>query len=155
MIPCRCSPSRRSGAGRAPRRFWRRCGGADRVGSTDAEFDRVADEAVIDVVRLQERAGCDLVTDGELRRDNFYSFVADKLDGVRLMTLAEMLDVVEDKAGFERLLQTLDVPAYAIRNPTCIGRHRAARAARARRSAVPPQPDRSGRSRSRCPAPTC
>ena len=68
------------------------------------------------MVRLQEQAGCDLVTDGELRRDNFYSFVAESSSGVRLMTLAEMLDVVEDKAGFERLLQTLDVPAYSISN---------------------------------------
>src|SRR5207344_1450228 len=73
-----------------------------------AELDRVADEAVVDVLHLQETLGCDIVTDGELRRDNFYSFVAGKLSGVRLMTLAEMLDVVEDKAGFEQLLQTLD-----------------------------------------------
>jgi 5-methyltetrahydropteroyltriglutamate--homocysteine methyltransferase len=77
---------------------------------------------VREAVRLQEGAGCDLVTDGELRRDNFYSFVARKLDGVRLMTLAEMLEIVEDKAGFEQLLQTLDVPSYAISNPVCIGR---------------------------------
>ena len=60
--------------------------------------------------------------DGELRRDNFYSFVAEKLSGVRLMTLAEMLDVVEDKAGFEQLLQTLDVPAYSISSPICTAR---------------------------------
>ena len=33
-------------------------------------------------------------------------FVADKLDGVQLMTLAEMLDIVEDQKGFERILQT-------------------------------------------------
>jgi 5-methyltetrahydropteroyltriglutamate--homocysteine methyltransferase len=78
------------------------------------EFDAVADDAVRDCIRLQEDAGCDLITDGELRRDNFYSFVAQKCDGICLMTLAEMLDVVEDKAGFELLLQTLDVPAYAI-----------------------------------------
>ena len=62
------------------------------------------------------------MTDGELRRDNFYSFVAEKLSGVRLMTLAEMLDVVEDKAGFEQLLQTLDVPAYSISSPICTAR---------------------------------
>jgi 5-methyltetrahydropteroyltriglutamate--homocysteine methyltransferase len=85
-------------------------------------FDRIADAAIAHVVRAQEDAGCDIITDGELRRDNFYSFVAQKFDGVRLMTLAEMLDVVEDKAGFERLLQTLDVPAYSISNPTCVGR---------------------------------
>jgi 5-methyltetrahydropteroyltriglutamate--homocysteine methyltransferase len=38
------------------------------------------------------------------------------------MTLAEMLDVVEDKAGFEGLLQTLDVPAYSISSPVCTAR---------------------------------
>jgi 5-methyltetrahydropteroyltriglutamate--homocysteine methyltransferase len=88
---------------------------------TRAEFDRAADAAIVELLRLQLDLGCDLVTDGELRRDNFYSFVATKLTGVRLMTLAEMLDVVEDKAGFERLLQTLDVPAYSISSPICTG----------------------------------
>lgn len=89
---------------------------------TDREFQAVADQAVRDILRLQEETGIDIVTDGEQRRDNFYSFVSDKLDGVRLMSLAEMLDYVEDKAGFEKLLQSLDVPAYSINNPTCVGR---------------------------------
>ena len=71
------------------------------------------------------RGADDLITDGELRRDNFYSFVAERIDGVRLMTLAEMLDVVEDKVGFERMLETLDVPAYSISTPACVGRLRA------------------------------
>ena len=86
------------------------------------EFERLADSAVQEVLRRQEAAGIDLVTDGEQRRDNFYSFVSEKLAGVQLMTLAEMLEVVEDKASFERILETLDVPAYAISNPTCVGR---------------------------------
>src|SRR5882757_2496156 len=86
------------------------------------EFDQIADNAVRDALALQIDAGVDIVTDGEQRRDNFYSFVSEKLDGVKLMSLAEMLDYVEDKAGFERLLQTLDVPAYSINNPTCVGR---------------------------------
>ncbi|HTQ10259.1 MAG TPA: vitamin-B12 independent methionine synthase, partial [Fimbriimonadaceae bacterium] len=89
---------------------------------TEAEFDKVADGAVLEILKLQDEAGIDIVTDGEQRRDNFYSFVSEKLDGVRLMSLAEMLDYVEDKAGFEKLLQSLDVPAYSINNPTCVGR---------------------------------
>ncbi len=94
-----------------------------RRGALDAAgFDAVADDAVRAALAMQAAAGVDIVTDGEQRRDNFYSFVAEKLDGVRAMTLAEMLDHVEDKAGFERLLATLDVPAYAITNPTCVGR---------------------------------
>jgi 5-methyltetrahydropteroyltriglutamate--homocysteine methyltransferase len=74
-----------------------------------AEFDRVADGEVRRCVDAQLAAGVDVVVDGEQRRDNFYSFVTEKLAGTQLMSLAEMLD-------------TLDVPASAIRNPTCIGR---------------------------------
>ncbi|MCA1596143.1 MAG: vitamin-B12 independent methionine synthase, partial [Chloroflexi bacterium] len=88
------------------------------------QFREKEDAAVLDVLRLQEAVGVDIVTDGELRRDNFYSFVSEKLEGVQLMTLAEMLEVVEDRAGFEKLLQTLDVPAFSIRNPTCVGKVR-------------------------------
>jgi 5-methyltetrahydropteroyltriglutamate--homocysteine methyltransferase len=98
---------------RAQRR--KRRGDLDQAG-----FDAVADSAVVDLLRRQEEVGLDLVTDGEQRRDNFFSFVAEKLTGVRLMTLAEMLDVVEDKAGFERILRTLDVPSYAISNAVCV-----------------------------------
>lgn len=85
-------------------------------------FDAVADEEVRRTVRIQEEAGLDVLVDGEHRRDNFYSFLTEKVEGTRLMSLAEMLDEVEDKSGFEEMLTTLDVPASAIRNPTCIGR---------------------------------
>lgn len=89
---------------------------------SEAEFQAIADAEVINAVRIQEGSGVDIVTDGEQRRDNFYSFVTDKLAGTKLMSLAEMLDVVEDKAGFEKILQTLDVPASSLKNPTCVGK---------------------------------
>ena len=89
---------------------------------TREAFGRVADQEIEECVRAQVDAGADIIVDGEIRRDNFYSFVTDKLEGTRLMSLAEMLDTVEDKASFEEILSTLDVPASAIRNPTCIGR---------------------------------
>ena len=84
------------------------------------EFDSVADEEVRRCVKIQLEAGVDIIVDGEHRRDNFYSFITDKVTGTRLMSLAEMLDTVEDKAGFEEMLTTLDVPASAIKNPTCV-----------------------------------
>lgn len=89
---------------------------------TRPEFDRVADEEVRRTVRIQEEAGLDVLVDGEHRRDNFSSFITEKVAGTRLMSLAEMLDEVEDKSGFEEMLSTLDVPASSIRNPTCVGR---------------------------------
>lgn len=85
-------------------------------------FDRIVDEGVRELVEHLDALGVDIVTDGEFRRDNFYSFIARKCAGVQLFTLAEMLDLVEDKASFERLLETLDVPSYAISNPCAVGR---------------------------------
>ena len=104
-----------------PRELQRALARKQRGQLSGGEFDRIADAAVLEALRAQEAAGCDLVSDGEQRRDNFYSFVAEKLDGVELMSLAEMLDVVEDKEGFRRILDTLDVPAFSIHNPTCVG----------------------------------
>jgi methionine synthase II (cobalamin-independent) len=89
---------------------------------TQEAFNTIADEEVRRCVQIQLNAGVDVVVDGEQRRDSFYSFITDKVDGTRLMSLAEMLDTVEDKAGFEEMLTTLDVPASAIKNPTCVGK---------------------------------
>ena len=56
------------------------------------DLDARRDEATLLAIAQQQDAGVDLVTDGEQRRDNFYSFVTEKLDGVRLMTMADLLD---------------------------------------------------------------
>lgn len=94
-----------------------------RIGKiSNKKFQKAADQEVLNVLRMQEEAGVDIVTDGEQRRDNFFSFVSEKISGSQMMTLSEMLDVVEDKAGFEQILQTLDVPAYSLSNPVCVGK---------------------------------
>lgn len=86
------------------------------------ELRALEDRAVEECLRDQEESGVDIVTDGEQRRDNFYSFLCDRVAGLRLMTLAELLDYVEDKSAFETLLRALDVPAFSIKNPTVVGR---------------------------------
>jgi 5-methyltetrahydropteroyltriglutamate--homocysteine methyltransferase len=86
------------------------------------EFDLVADEAVLAAIKYQEDAGVDIVSDGEMRRDNFYSFVVEKLGGMRLMKLSQLLDYMKDRAGFEEILRALDVPAFAIKSPIAVER---------------------------------
>jgi len=84
------------------------------------EFNRIADEAVLAAVKYQEDAGVDIVSDGEMRRDNFYSFVVEKLSGMKLMKVSELLDYVKDRSGFEEVLRALDVPAFAIKSPIAV-----------------------------------
>ncbi|HEX2111951.1 MAG TPA: cobalamin-independent methionine synthase II family protein [Gaiellaceae bacterium] len=51
-------------------------------GELDApEFKRIEDSAVDDVLRLQDEAGLDVVTDGELRRLSFQSQMTDAVEG--------------------------------------------------------------------------
>jgi len=84
------------------------------------EFNRIADDAVLAAIKYQEDAGVDIVCDGEVRRDNFYSFVVEKLSGMKLMKVSELLDYMKDRAGFEEILRALDVPAFAIKSPIAI-----------------------------------
>jgi 5-methyltetrahydropteroyltriglutamate--homocysteine methyltransferase len=86
------------------------------------EFNQVADRAVLEALEVQDQAGVDIVSDGEQRRDNFYSFICEKLDGTQLMSLADIMDVVEDKSSFESILRQRDTPAFAIHNPTVTGK---------------------------------
>lgn len=86
------------------------------------EFSGEADTAVLQAVRRQEEAGLDYVTDGEQRRDSFYSFVVDKLDGIKLMTMADLMDYIDDKLRYEQMLRARDVPAFAIRTPVAYDR---------------------------------
>ena len=87
-----------------------------------AEFDAVADKEVVAALRAQEDAGVDILTDGEQRRDNFYSFAVDKLSGMQLMKVSDLLDYAKDRARMEEVLRALDVPAFAIKSPIVVGK---------------------------------
>ena len=82
----------------------------------------MADRAVIECLNAQEEAGVDIPTDGEQRRDNFYSFVVEKLGGMRLMKVSELMDFMKDRARYEEVLRALDVPAFAIKSPIVVER---------------------------------
>ena len=87
---------------------------------TLADFNAVADGEVLDCIRAQEGAGVDILSDGEQRRDNFYSFAVDKLNGMQLMKVSELLNYSSDRARMEEVLRALDVPAFAIKSPIAI-----------------------------------
>lgn len=109
-----------STVGSWPRPAWLRK--AARRGSAD--LAELQDRATLQAIKEQEDAGVDIVSDGEQRRDNFCSFVAERLGGMQLMSMADLLDHVADKVAFEALLSALDVPAFAIKNPTVTGKLR-------------------------------
>jgi 5-methyltetrahydropteroyltriglutamate--homocysteine methyltransferase len=87
----------------------------------EAEFQATADDAVRLAVQAQLRAGVDIVTDGEQRRDNYASFVGGRLDNCQLIPLTDLLPLVDDPEKFEAEMRSLDVPAAEVRHPAVFG----------------------------------
>jgi 5-methyltetrahydropteroyltriglutamate--homocysteine methyltransferase len=88
----------------------------------DAEFQQYADDGVRLAVAAQERAGVDVVTDGEQRRDSYASFVGARLENCQLVPLTDLLPYVSDPDHFAEELRALDVPAEEVRHPAVFGK---------------------------------
>ena len=89
---------------------------------SEEDFIKLIDAEEEAVVRMQEKHGISYVTSGELSRDNYVSFISTKLNGVKMMSMAEMLEYIDDKKAFEQILSILDVPAISIKNAICTGK---------------------------------
>lgn len=87
----------------------------------DSDFASTGDDAVRLAVDAQLRAGVDVVSDGEQRRDNYASFVGGRLDNCQLIPLTDLLPLVDDPEKFEREMRSLDVPASEVRHPALFG----------------------------------
>lgn len=88
---------------------------------SDDDFAATAEDATRLAVQAQLRAGVDVVTDGEQRRDNYASFVGGLLDNCQLIPLTDLLPLVDHPEEFEIELRSLDVPAAEVRHPAIFG----------------------------------
>ena len=86
----------------------------------ESSFQQTADDAVRLAVAAQERAGVDVITDGEQRRDNYASFIGSRLDCCQLVPITDLLPYVEDPEEFATSLRSLDVPADLVRHPAVL-----------------------------------
>src|SRR5438034_1514018 len=111
------------GIGSWPRPRWMLTAIHDRMEGRlpEEDFTATAEDATRLAVAAQLRAGVDVVTDGEQRRDNYASFVGARLDNCQLIPLTDLLPLVDDPAKFEREMQSLDVPASDVRHPALFG----------------------------------
>ena len=86
------------GMGSWPRPSWMLRAMHDRMAGrmSEDEFQATANDAVSQSVDAQLRAGVDVLTDGEQRRDSYASFVGGILENSQLITLTDLLPYVSD-----------------------------------------------------------
>lgn len=88
----------------------------------EAEFQATVDDAVRLCMLAQGRAGADVLTDGEQRRDSCASFVGRLLDNCQSIPLSDLTAMVDDPEELEMELRDLDVPAAEVRHPVVCGK---------------------------------
>ena len=112
------------GMGSWPRPRWMLRAVHDRMAGRmpEDEFQAIADDAVSQSIDAQLRAGADVLTDGEQRRDSYASFVGGILENCQLIPLTDLLPYVDDPVKFEKELRALDIPAHEVRHPAVFGR---------------------------------
>lgn len=87
-----------------------------------SEFMRILEAETIKAINFQTENGIEILTSGELARDNYVSFVAKCLNGASEMSMADLIEFMPDKGAFEEILQILDVPSLSIKNAVCTGK---------------------------------
>ena len=106
------------GIGSWPRPRWMLQAVHDRLeGRLDEEeFQATADDAVRLSVDAQVRAGVDVVTDGEQRRDSYASFVGGLLDNCQLIPLTDLTAMVDNPGEVRKRASSPGCPRW--RGPT-------------------------------------
>jgi 5-methyltetrahydropteroyltriglutamate--homocysteine methyltransferase len=90
-----------------------------RLGESD--FAEAGDDAVRLAINAQLRAGVDVVTDGEQRRDGFAGFVGGRLDRCQLVPVIDLLPYAADPIAMQGELLALGVPLADVRQPVVLG----------------------------------
>ncbi len=74
------------------------------------------------LIDLYERTELDVIVSGELARDNYMSYVAEHVSGVKLMSMEEIKALTESSEGFDKSLKKMDAADNTMNSPVCIGK---------------------------------
>ena len=86
----------------------------------DGLFDRVVSEAVVDVVARQIRAGIDIVSDGELSKISYATYIKDRISGLAGDSPRRTPQDLEEFPGFmQQSASSGGTPSYS--RPRCVG----------------------------------
>ena len=75
-----------------------------------------------EVIHMLEDTGIDVVISGELSRDNYMSYVAEHVPGIKLMTMEDIKSITGNTEEFNKSLEEMDAADNSMNSPVCIDR---------------------------------
>jgi 5-methyltetrahydropteroyltriglutamate--homocysteine S-methyltransferase len=73
-----------------------------------------------EVIHMLEDTGIDVVISGELSRDNYMSYVAEHVPGIKLMTMEDIKNITGNTEEFNKSLEEMDAADNSMNSPACI-----------------------------------
>ena len=74
------------------------------------------------IIQMSEEVGIDVVVSGELARDNYMSYVAEHVPGVKLMTMEDIKEITGNTEEFNKSLEEMDAADNTMNSPVCVDR---------------------------------
>ena len=71
------------------------------------------------VVELQKDCGIDVLVSGELNRDNYMSYVAEMVDGIKLLSMNDLKEITTNLESFNKSLEEMDASDNSMNSPIC------------------------------------
>ena len=71
------------------------------------------------VVELQKDCGIDVLVSGELNRDNYMSYVAEMVDGIKLLSMNDLKEITTNLESFNKSLEEMDAADNTMNSPIC------------------------------------
>lgn len=90
--------------------------------SLKEEYDKMVFDETKFVVNMLDKVGIDVVISGEISRDNYMSYVAEHVDGIKLMATDQILSLTENKGDFNKSLKEMDASDNSMNSPICVDR---------------------------------
>lgn len=84
------------------------------------EYNKKVKEETAKIINIFERTDIDVIVSGELTRDNYMSYIAEKVDGVKLMTMEEIKSYLHSESTFNDSLDKMDAADNSMNNPICV-----------------------------------
>lgn len=90
--------------------------------SLKEEYDKMVFDETKFVVNMLDKIGIDVVISGEISRDNYMSYVAEHVYGIKLMATDQILSLTENKGDFNKSLKEMDASDNSMNSPICVDR---------------------------------
>lgn len=84
------------------------------------EYENKLEQETKRVLEIFNESDIDIIVSGELSRDNYMSYIAEKVGGIKLMSMQEIKELLSCTKAFDESLDNMDAQDDTMNSPVCV-----------------------------------